>query len=191
MTNLTLEALGFTKEELQQRVVDQLCEQILESKTFDEDGDEVTVPSSFSRRINKRIEDHITATVNAIADKHVLPNVTAYIEGLCLQETNKWGEKTGQKKTFVEYLVERADAYMREEVSYDGKSKSESGGYSWSKNTTRVAYLINSHLQYSINTAMTTALKTANEAIAGGIEKAVRIQLDHVINGIKTSVTVK
>lgn len=191
MTNLTLEALGFTKNELQQRVVDQLCEQILESKTFDEDGDEVSMPSSFSRRINKRIEDHITATVNAIADKHVLPNVTAYIEGLCLQETNKWGEKTGQKKTFVEYLVERADAYMREDVNYEGKSKDQTNSYNWSKNTTRIAYLINTHLQYSINTAMTTALKTANEAIAGGIEKAVRIQLDHVINGIKTSVTVK
>lgn len=190
MTELTLEALGFTKEELQQRVIDQLCEQIFESKTFDEYGDDVTVPSSFSKRINERVATHVTEQINAIAEKHVLPSVTTYIETLCLQETNKWGEKTGKKKTFIEYLVERADAYIREDVNYEGKSKGENS-YSWSKNTTRITYLINKHLQYSIHTAMTAALKTANEAIVGGIEKAVRIQLEQVVNGIKTSVTVK
>lgn len=189
-TAITLEALGFTKDDLQERVIDRLCEQILSGKQYDEDGNEEYDDSQFKKKLEERLRTHITETVNAIAEKHVLPNVTQYIENLVLQTTNKWGEKQGTPVTFIEYLVQRAEAYIQEDVNYEGKSKG-SDSYNWSKNTTRITYLINSHLQYSIHTAMTEALKTANSAIAGGIEKAVKIQLEQLVGGLKVAVQVK
>lgn len=189
--SITLESLGFTKEELQERVIEQLCSTLLSGKTYDEDGNEEYEDSQFKRKLEERLKAHINERINAIAETHVLPNVTSMIENLTLQTTNSWGEKQGKPVTFIEYLVQRAEAYIQEDVSYDGKSKSEAGGYSWSKNTTRITYLVNSHLQYSIATAMKKALETANSAIAGGIEKAVKIQLEQIVNGLKVAVTTK
>ena len=190
MNAITLESLGFSKEDLQERVIERLCEQILSGKTYDEDGEEHYTDSQFKRKLEERLKEHINATINAIAEKHVLPNVTAYIENLTLQQTNKWGEAQGKPVTFIEYLVGRAQAYIQEEVNYEGKAKEE-GSYNWSKHTTRIAYLINSHLQYSIATMTKQALATANSAIAGGIEKAVKIQLEQVMKGLNVGVAVK
>jgi hypothetical protein len=188
MSAITLESLGFTKEELQNRVVDQLCENILSGKGYDEDGAEYYEDSQFKKKLEERLKEHINATIGAIAEKHVLPNVTAYIENLCLQETNKWGEKTGQKVTFIEYLTQRADAYIREDVNYQGKSKSEGDSYNWSKNTSRISYLINSHLQYAIEGMTKAALANANKSIVGGIEQAVKIQLEQTLGKLKLDV---
>jgi hypothetical protein len=189
-TAITLEALGFTKDDLQERVIERLCEQILAGKQYDEDGNEEYDDSQFKKKLEERLRSHITETVNAIAEKHVLPNVTSYIENLVLQTTNKWGEKQGTPVTFIEYLVQRAEAYIQEDVNHEGKSKDQES-YSWSKRSTRITYLINAHLQYSIQTAMQQALQTANSAIAGGIEKAVKIKLEEVVNSLKVGVQLK
>lgn len=186
--SLTLESLGFTKDELQQRVVDQLCESILSGKAYDEDGNEHYDDSQFKKQLEERLRKHINETVNAIAEKHVLPNVTQYIENLCLQQTNKWGEKTGKPVTFIEYLVARAEAYIGEDVNHEGKSKDEKDSYNWSKNTTRIAYLINSHLQYSISVMVKNAMDGMNKSIVGGIEKAVKIQLEQTLGKLQIGV---
>lgn len=191
MTNaITLESLGFTKNDLQERVIDRLCGQILSGKEYDEDGNEEYADSQFKKKLEERLRAHITETVNAIAEKHVLPNVTSYIENLVLQTTNQWGEKKGAPVSFIEYLVQRTEAYIQEDVDYQGKSKGHDS-YNWSKNTTRISYLINAHLQYNIENAVKTALQTANAAIAGGIEKAVKMKLEEVVGTLKVGVQLK
>lgn len=189
--SITIEELGFTKEELQQRVIDQLCSQVLSGVTRDDEGNEIEASSKFARELNARIEKHITETIGAIAEKHVLPNVTSFIEGLILQETDKWGQKKGQPVSFIEYLTQRADAYMREEVSYDGKAKGQSDSYSWRAASTRIGFMVNSHLQYSIQTAMKEALENANSSIAKGLEEAVKIKLKEVADSLNVKVTNK
>lgn len=188
MTTMTLEALGFTKEDLQERLVERLCEQILSGKSYDEDGGEHYEDSQFKKLLEERLRKHINETVNAIAERHVLPNVTEYIENLCLQQTNKWGEKTGKPVTFVEYLVSRAEAYIGEDVNHEGKSKDEKDSYNWSKSTTRITYLINAHLQYSIAVMVKNAMDGMNKSIVGGIEKAVKIQLEQTLGKLKIGV---
>lgn len=185
-----IESLGFSKEELQERVVDRICSQLLESIGFDEDGDEFTVSSSFKRLIDQRIKQQIDETINAIAEKHILPNVTGYIEALTLQETNRWGEAKKEPVTFVEYLAGRAEAYLQEKVDFQGKAKEESGGYSFNGAQTRITYLVNQHLQYSIETAMKGAMKIATSGIAKGIEETVKVKLAEVQEKLKVEVKV-
>ncbi len=183
-----LESLGFTKEELQQRVIDQLCGQVMSGKGFDEDGNEYSDDSEFARKLKVSVQNHINKTVEAIAEKHILPRITEFIENLTLQQTNKWGEKTGQKLTFIEYLTKQAEVYMNETVDFSGKTKAEDS-YNWRGTQTRLTYLVHQHLHYSIETAMKDALKIANSTIATGIQETVRLKLNEI--GQKLQVTVK
>ena len=188
---LTIESLGFTKEELQERVVERLCQQILTGVGYDEDGDEFQVESRFAKTVESRCREHIDTTINTLAEKHILPNVAAYVENLTLQETTKWGEKVGKPVTFLQYLTGRAEAYMQEKVDFQGKGKGESGGYSWSGTQTRLTHLVESHLHYSIESAMKDAMQTANSAIAIGIQETVRVKLAEVAQSLKVSAKVK
>lgn len=191
--SIDFQALGFTQEELQERVIARLCEQLLTGMDYDPDtGDDFPVASQFRRGVDERVKKQINDTINAIAEREVLPNVASYIESLTLQETTTWGEKKGAPVTFTEYLVARAQAYMQEEVSHDGKGKSEASGYSWSSSKqTRIAYLIHQHLQYSISTAMKDALTVATGEIAKGIHETARHKLNEIAASLKVNVTTK
>jgi hypothetical protein len=190
MSTLTIESLGLSKDDIADRVVDRLVDTMLHGYSLDQDGEEVAENTKFKAEIQERVKKRIDQAIDEIAGKHVLPNVAQYLETFCLQATNQWGEKKGERVTFVEYLVQRAEAYMAEKVNYAGKSKSEDGGYSWSANTTRVAYMIDKHLQYSIETAVKTALSEANKQIAGGLVGAVKVQLENALANIRVGVAV-
>ena len=188
MTALTLEALGLSKEDITDRLIDHLASQVLAGKTWDEDGNEEWADSQFKRKLDENIKKQVNESIAAMAAVQVLPNVATYVETLTMQQTNSWGEKTGKPVTFIEYLVQRADAYMREDVNYEGKPKEESS-YNWSKHSTRITYLVNRHLQLSIESTMKQALANANSSIVGGLEAAVKHALKEVTE--KLAVTVK
>jgi hypothetical protein len=190
MVNMTINLadLGFTKEELQERVIERAARILLAEKGYDEDGEEFETDSKLARALSSVIGQKIDKLINDLAEKHVLPNVGQYVETLTLQETNKWGEKTGSPKTFIEYLVARADAYLREEVNYEGKAKNEADSYSWRVSGTRVAHLVHKHLHYHIETAMKSAVAQANGAIVGGLKKAVEISLDDIAKKLRVEV---
>lgn len=189
MNAITLESLGFTQEELQERVVAKLCEQVLRSAGYDEDGDEYSVDSKLAKTLERRVKEHVDVTINGMAEKHVLPNVSTYIENLTLQATNRWGERNGTKLTFIEYLTQRAEAYMQEEVDFQGKPKG-ADSYSWKGTQTRLTHMVHQHLHYSIESAMKTALQTANSAIATGIQDTVKLKLAEITKSLQTTVKV-
>lgn len=180
---LNLEALGFTKEELQQRVVDQLCKELMTNLAYEE-NEEYPIDSEFGKKLKAVVKLHIDDTIMAIAQIHIFPKVSEYIENLTLKETNKWGEAKGQSLTFIEYMVQRAEAYMIEKVDYNGKAKGQDS-YSWKGTQTRLSHLIHQHLQYSIENAMKAALTEANSHIAKGLEETVKIKLAEISKSLK------
>lgn len=184
----TLEAFGFTKEEVFQRVVDTIVRDLTQSRYEGEDGDHWFGESEFKRGIDKAVQARIDAKVNEVADKHVAPRINELIENCTLQQTNRWGEKVSASVTFTEYLVQRADAYMVEPLDFQGKTKEESGSYGWSAKTTRIAYAIDKHLHYSIHTAMKNVLAQANSTIAAGLNEAVKTAIGNLTVQVKTEV---
>jgi len=173
---MKIEDLGLSQEKLTQLVVDQIIDNAY-------DGESYIGESSIGAQIEKQLQDKVTAsideTVERIGNEVILPKVTEMIENHIVQQTNEWGEAKGEPKTFVEHLIARADYYMQEPVNHEGKTKKEDN-YNWRQNTTRICYLVDKHLQYSISTAMEAALKEANSSIAEGLKKAVSIQIDQV-----------
>lgn len=183
-----LEALGFTREEIAERIVERITASILTSQSADEDGCGYSVPSEFKRDLDAAVKAKIDTQVKQIADQHIAPRVAELIDSVTLTKTNQWGEAKGEPVTFTEYLVERAEAYMTEPVSYDGKTKGECGGFSFNPRGTRIAYMIDKHLHYSIETAMKKALADANATIVKGLNETVKTALNNLTVNVKTEV---
>lgn len=187
---MNLEELGFTQEELQKRVIERLCEELMYRRTSDGEEAEWMSSTDFRKELDDKIKDGINSTIERLAEEHVLPNVSQQVEEVCLQKTNQWGEAKGESVTFIEYLVFRAERYLTEQVDSRGEGKGEKGGYSWTGKQSRVTYLVHHHLQYSIEQAMKKALDKANSAIAVGIQETVKLKLAEVVESLKVSATV-
>lgn len=190
MSGLDLQALGISKEELQDRVIDRAVERIFETTGMDEFGDETIEASPLAGRLEKAVKTAIDVQVGKVADAHVLPITAELIENIVMQQTNTWGEKTGAPVTFREYLVQRANHYLTEQVDHNGKSKSEES-YNWRGSQTRITYLVNSMLQHEIKIAMESAIKVANEGIAEGLHGAVKLKLAEILGNLKVAVSTK
>lgn len=173
-----LQAVGLTEDEIQERVIDKIVERVLAGEEED---------YGFSRMVKERVQKRIDDAVKDAGDKYVQPKVGELIESVTLQQTNKWGEKTGTPVTFVEYIVQRAEGYMTETVDSHGKSKAESD-YSWSGTQTRMTQMINQHLHYHIETAMKAILQNANSVLVKGIEGAVKAKLEEMVAKMKVGV---
>jgi hypothetical protein len=186
MGNITLAELGITSEDLIGRIVDRLAGELNEDGYY---GDRIDASMA------AMVTDKINAAVTAIGDETLAAKVKDIVEGVTLQPTNQWGEKKAEPLTFIEYLIKRAETYLVDEVNYDGRSFEEyrrSGSCgSWNKHTTRVVFLVQSHLQNRVKEAMDKALAEANSQIATGIEGAVKMAMENVLKGIKASVVVK
>jgi hypothetical protein len=180
MTKQDLAALGITTEDVLKKVVEKISDAFIGS---DEDG-----ATDFYNQIERSLKAITTAKLDAIFAEHIQPAIGEMIENHCLQATNEWGEKCGKKLTFTEYLVERADAYIREPVDYRGKSKDEES-YNWTGRSTRITFLIHEHLQHRIEQAMAKALGEVNSSVCKGLEEAVNMAIKRVT--VKVDTTVK
>lgn len=186
---MLIEDLGLSKKQLKNLIVQKAVDNLLYGTDYDENGTEYESASDLNRAIKKMIKERVDQTVKDLGDKHVLPNIANAIETLTLQKTNTWGEAKGKEVSFIEYLIERADHYMQEEVDYKGEPKGRDS-YRFQARGTRIAHMIDKHLHYAIQKAMTEAMKNANDSIIGGIRKAIDIQLADIQKRISTDVKI-
>ncbi len=186
-----LQELGLSQDEIRQRVIDKMADELFRSEHVG-DGDVYYRESDLKKDLDKMVSERIDKKIGEMFEKHCAPHVEKQIEEIVLQETNSWGEKTGKAKPIgiIEYIVQRIDHFITEQVDYNGKSKREVNDYGWSGKTTRIAFMINHHLQYNVETAVKQALRTANSQIAKGIEEAVKVKLGEVLKNVKCDVKV-
>jgi len=190
MSEISLESLGFTKEELQDRVIEAIVEQIMKSPVFDQYGEKDSKPSEFSKLLKAAALERVDAAIKATIETHIQPNAATYIENVTMQETNEWGEKTKKPVTFREYLVQRFEKYMTEKVNYEGKTKEESS-YNWSGSATRVTHIVHKHLQYEIDKAVKEALSLANGLLVQGLQETAKLKLAEIAATLKVEVSSK
>lgn len=186
----TLEALGFTKDEIAERIIDRAVQQLLKAEDHDEDGYSYGVPSTFASQIDTVIRQKIDEAVVKAGDEVVAPAIGKLLEGHVMQRTNEWGEKRGEAVSFNDYLVQRAEAYMVEQVDFQGRAK-QTSDYNWKPSGTRVATMIDKYLHHHIEQAMKEALSQANSHIAKGLNEAARIAISNLQVVVKTEVKTK
>lgn len=186
-----LKTLGLSERELQDRVIAHIADLILSSKSYDEDGDPVENASKFKQQIVALVQKRINEKLADVAEKYVLPKVSEFIEDLKLTATNQWGEKTGKTKTFIEYLTERAEAYLREPVNRDGKTQEECRARcdTFTAEAPRLTRLVNDHLAREIKISMDEAVKTAHGGLSKALAETAAIQLGKIAQSLKVAVT--
>lgn len=174
------ETLGITQEELRSQVIDKLVDRLMEDQLrVGGDGEEGWRESAFSRELDKRVKGHIDSTIAGLFDGHVKGRIEELVHGLTLQKTNDWGEAKGEPVTFVQYLIQRAESYMTEQVNYDGKSRGRDS-YGWNAHGTRISTLVEKYLNFHIENAMKTIVAKGNKTLVSGIEETVKIKLNEI-----------
>jgi len=183
--------LGLTQEQLQERVIERMCEMVMSQEQSDDGDYHYVTNSAFSKALHEKLKEGIEADVTRLANVHVLPHVTQFIEDLQFQRTSKWGEADGKPFSFTEYLVERAKAYMAEEVDHNGKVRPNRGDYShnsWSAESGRLAYLMDKRLRHEIASAIKQILGAANETVVESIKTTIEAQVKQIVGKIKVEV---
>lgn len=174
--------IGLDQETLQRRVIDAICNSVMRQEGVDGDWEDTPLAEKLSRTVKQAVD----AKVREIGDERIAPIVKDMIENHCLQKTNGWGEKIGQPVTFTEYLVAQAERYFSEPVTHNGKRPDHYTNGS----QTRIAYMIDQHLQYSISTAIKRALDDMNSQLAKGLSETVKIQLAAALERLKVTAQV-
>lgn len=180
--NITLESLGLSVEQMQDRLIEAMIDRFLTSSVRDEDGEPVAIVSKFQTSIREAILSRVDQSVERLIAPALDGSITAYIDNYTIKSTNSYGEPKREPETITEYIVRRANEYLTEGVDYQGKSQKEVGrdSYSFKAQTTRVAFLIDKRLSDEIAKAMQEALKTANDAITNGLKSAVSFELNKI-----------
>lgn len=178
---MDIKEFGFTQEELQNRLIEQLAESFWSGPDTEPDAIRHIVENKIAEVVRKKIDESFKAILE--------PGIGQFIEKLVLTPTNKWGEPIKEPITFKEYLAQAADRYITEEVNYQGKSRGQDS-YNWSANGTRICFLIHEHIQYHVKTAVEKALKDFNAKVAVGLAKTVEIQLEQTLKNLKVQATV-
>jgi len=197
MNTINLDALGIKAEQVLELVVERISEQLLAETGYDEDGEETRSASQLKQRLDKRIRERIDQRVAEIAAQHVIPKIDAAIEGMIIQETNSWGEKRGKAFTLTEYLVDRGEVFLREQVNTDGHSKEDLvragdsyNASNWRGYGPRLTTMIDKHLRYHVEIAMKKALGTVQESVGGALADTIKKSIDKLVTGISVAVKV-
>jgi hypothetical protein len=183
---INLEEIGLTKEEVQERVIDRICERLMRWEREGEERDYVT-DSDFHRKLDTKVKEGIDAAINKMAEKHVIPVLGERIEALALQETSSWGEPKGKPKSFIEYLLNRVDFFMNEEVDKEGRARRERD-YGWEKDTARINWVIKRQVKLALDQAMAQQLAKVNAALAVGIQSVVQAELQKITDKLGVEV---
>lgn len=181
--NITLESLGLSVEQMQDRLVEAMIDRFLNSQVSDEDGEPVAVASQFKTAVREAILKRVDASVERLIAPALEGSIVSYIDNFRIAHTNGYGEAKREPETITEYIIRRAQEYLTEGVDYQGHSKADkvrkgSEAYNHKDQTTRVAFLIDKRLSDEIEQAMKTALVEANAAITNGLKSAVVFELN-------------
>lgn len=186
---ISLESLGLTVEQMQDRLIEAMIDRFLTSTVSDEDGEPVIVASHFRTAIQNSITQRVDETVERLIAPALEGSITSYIDQFKIAQTNAFGEARREPESITEYIVRRAQEYLTEGVDWQGKSKKEKGrdSYNHRDETTRVAFLIDKRLNEEIEKAMKEALANANTAITNGLKSAVAFELDKLNAKLKAA----
>jgi hypothetical protein len=187
---LDLQTLGITKEDLTERLVERMADQLMREQVHDYGGSpeycEDDAPTPFAEDIHKLLVARIDDKVEEIATTRVLPRIDEMIDNLTLQATNEWGEKKGETKTFTEYLVHMAEEYLQQPVDYEGTPCSRYGR----NEQTRLVHLVNERLRRQVETAMENAVTIVKKSLSDAITETCKLQLAKITERLSVSVNV-
>jgi hypothetical protein len=193
------EALGLSKEDVQERLIETLADRMLKAKGWDDDGDEISLPSSLKTQLESLITKRLDLAVQSAFDRVVPTSIDDYVANYKIQQTNPYGQPEGPQQTFVEFIAGRVNEYLLELVDGSGVSQREAKakGNSWygsGKSQNRINFMLDIRLAGAINEGIEKAFADTKGLLANGIQAAVLAhlkQFGETLKGYVSHVPVK
>jgi hypothetical protein len=133
--------------------------------------------------IGNRVVDLFESTVEERCESAIKPIMEQGIQEFVLQRTNEFGEKKGEPITFAEYLTSLANAWLNEQVDYQGKT--QTGSYPNRSEQTRLTYLLKEHMRWEIEKHMKDACEMVINQIAPAIATTCELKVKEATNQIR------
>lgn len=143
---ISFEALGLSKEEITDLVVEKIVLSVMGETVCDEDGDEIQRDSQFSHLIDRHVKKAIDDRVASIAEQYIVPTISKTIDEFVIRKTNEYGESKGEPMTFTEYLVSQGNSWLEQEVDYEGKPIERRNYHSSTPQQTRLTHHVHRYL---------------------------------------------
>lgn len=188
---IALDDIGLTKEELQDRVIETICDRLLEESSIDEWESESRVPSGFRNRLESRIQEQVIARLDAMCAQHLNGSALGKIEEMVIQLTNSYGEKIGKPMTLIEFATKRCEDFMMESVDHTGKTKGQSDSYGWKATDSRLAWLIDRHLKLKIEEGVKAAMVDPVQSIGRALAETAKIKLKEIADKLRVEVATR
>lgn len=179
--DINLEQLGITQEQLIEKVVDRISEELLW------DAEDGYANSKFARRVKKHIDEKVNASVSAVADKYMVPAFLEHLEGMRFETTNGYGEPKTEPKTLREFIAHRAENYLDEVVDREGKTRRQ--GNSFAEYGTRAKWLVDRFFTGSVTVKLKEYVDAANDHLSKGLTGALTDGINELLT--KLNVTIK
>jgi hypothetical protein len=181
ITKEALEALGITQDKVLDAVVERIVDQM-----FDEDRG-----FDIEEKVKKIIKERVDIGLQKAVSEHVIPNAKDLIANMVIQKTNGYGEAKGPPQTLVEYAVKYCEDYMMTNVNYNGEEKEKPGQYGWSAKATRLAHMIDQHLQFHVETAVKNAMNDVGQTVGKALVETMKLKLSEAAAAMRVAVSLK
>lgn len=168
-TTLTLEQIGLTQEELQQRVIEAIASQLLEENLEDEDGDTYSRKTSLHTKLREAIIARVDEKVGLLATMTTASQLPQYLNDLVFTRTNGYGEAKEPGEKLRAHIDRLVGEYLSVQVTSDGNT----ARYRDDKTTSRLEWILGKHVRGLVKEAIDTYLKHAGDIIAGDLREAV------------------
>ena len=184
----TLEALGISKADLLEKVVDKVAADILLDSYVDDGGDYGNRDTTFAKAMKRMVVERIKALVAKEAEERVLPSVVALVEQAVMVKTNRYGDKVAEPRTFREYIAEQVVEWMGEKVDPQGKVQADYHyGDQFKSAGTRVQQLVRAEVGKSLD----PIIKEQTELIHKQIQDAILMTVGDKLRAVVAALEAK
>ena len=188
------EMLGISQEEMQNRVVNAIAEKLM-SKTimtqWDENEDqEKIVNTKFAKAVIDKINEHFKNKVDELFNEQIAGKIDNLLTNYIIKETNQLGESLGKERTVTEFIIERFNVFIKEQVDSKGNPKRKNDCY-FKPQGTRLTVAVDTYFKDHLEKAMKTILKNTDktliEEVTESFRKIISTQLKRTEINVKRS----
>lgn len=178
---IPLEALGFSREEIQNKIVDAAVEDLLSGVSVDDEGNAHRMASRLRESFNTELTQRIADTVSNLVSTLVTPE---YIRATTFPRYSKYGEKKGDPLTFKEFVEQCVSKILDAKVDDSGKIL-EPGSYGYDRGKHFMSGLVEKAVERELREAIQKGLINIQQEVTNALKAAATEIITKITASIK------
>lgn len=178
---IPFEALGISRDELINKIVDAAVEDLLSSVSTDDEGNSYKMSSRLREDFNTELTKRISSTVSGLVDSLVTPE---YIRTTTFPRYSKYGEKKGDPLTFKEFVEQCVNKILDSRIDDSGKIL-EPGSYGYDRGKHFMSGLVEKTIERELREAIQKGLINIQQEVTNALKAAATEIITKITASIK------